>query len=400
MHAPVYLDNHATTRVDPRVLDAMLPWFSEEYGNAASRQHVFGMRAEAAVEHARAEVARLIGAAPGEIIFTSGATESINLALKGLAPALRGRGGHVLTSAVEHRAVLDTCRSLEREGLRITVLPVDRFGCVAPESVADAIGPDTILVSIMTANNEIGTLEPVAEIAGICARRGVAFHTDAAQSLGRVPLDVRTIPVTAVSGTAHKMYGPKGAGFLYLRAGAVSPVPQLDGGGHERGIRSGTLNVPGIVGLGRACALAAEEMTAEARRISALRDRLVEGLTAGLPGVSINGHPLLRLPQNASLTFAGISAATLMMDVKDVAVSTGSACTSAHPGLSHVLQAIGLPREAGLGTIRFGLGRFTTAEEIEYVIERLIEAVGCIRSRAPQLEPAASGPAHLQDLHS
>jgi cysteine desulfurase len=387
MQTPVYLDNHATTQVDPRVVKAMLPWFTEEYGNPASRQHAFGWRAEAAVDHARAQVARLIGADRREIVFTSGATESINLALKGIVlPA----GGHVVTSAVEHRAVLDTCRSLEAAGVTVTIVPVDGHGLVDPQAVAAALTPRTVLVSIMSANNEVGTLEPVDEIGRLCAARGICFHVDAAQSLGRVPVDVQSMLPTAMTGSAHKMHGPKGVGFLYLRSTRprMAFLSQIDGGGHESGRRSGTLNVPGIVGLGEAASLAAEGMENERSSTAALRDRLVTGITGALRGVHVNGHPVHRLPNNASMTFDGVRADRLMMDMKDLAVSAGSACSSAEPGPSHVLLALGLERHAAESTLRFGLSRFTTADEIEYAIRRVVETVAGIRSRTPKLQTA------------
>jgi cysteine desulfurase len=390
MQTPVYLDNHASTKVDPRVLHAMLPWFTENYGNPASRQHAFGWKAEAAVETARGRVARLIGAEPKEVIFTSGATESINLAIKGSVYAGGVAGSHIIISAIEHRAVLDTCRALEREGAKLTVLPVDHEGLVDPASVAAAITGQTVLVSIMAANNEIGTLQPVEEIAGICAARGIPFHTDAAQMAGHLPVDVAGTGVVMLSGSAHKMNGPKGAGYLCIRGrnSAVSLVPQIDGGGHERGLRSGTLDVPAIVGLGEAAELALREMEEENVRIAMLRDRLVEGICSTLPGVTMNGHATRRLPNNASLTFSGTPADRIMMAMKDVAVSAGSACSSAEPGPSHVLLALGMSREDAQSTLRFGLGRFTTEAEIVYTIGRVVEAVATVRRRHEHLEHA------------
>ena len=383
---PVYLDNHATTRMDPRVLEAMLPWFSEEYGNASSRQHAYGWRAEAAVQEGRAQVAELVGAAPEEIVFTSGATESINLALKGGAEALASKGKHVITSATEHRAVLDCCTTLERWGMTVTVLPVDCLGVVDPESVRSAITDRTILVSIMTANNEIGTIADVATIGAICRSRGVLFHTDAAQAAGKIPLNARAIGADLMSFSAHKMYGPKGIGALYIRSGLprVRIEPQMDGGGHERGMRSGTLNVPAIAGFGAAARIALREMEHDAAATGAMRDRLVAEVTARLDGVRLNGHPRRRLPNNANLTFSGIRADALMMDMKDLAVSSGSACSSASPEPSHVLRAIGLPDEEVLASLRFGLGRFTTDEEVSYASARLVAAVTESRARMGQ----------------
>lgn len=386
MRLPVYLDNNATTRVDDRVLQAMLPYFSEKYGNAASRQHEYGWSAEGAVEASRARIASLIGASPSEIVFTSGATESINLAVKGIAESLQERGDHVITAVTEHKAVIDTIDNLERHGFRVTRLAVDRDGLVDPGAVAKAITGKTILVSVMTANNEIGTIAPVEEIGRICRARGVRFHTDATQAVGKIPLSVQSMNVDLMSFSAHKMYGPKGIGALYIRASrpAMWLVPQMDGGGHERGLRSGTLNVPGIVGFGSAAEIAMRELAQDAGHTAQLRDRLVSTLREQVPDVSLNGHASLRLPNNASLTFAGVDADRLMMDMKDLAVSTGSACSSATPSPSHVLQAIGLPPEAVRGTLRFGVGRFTTDEEVSYAVGRITETVAKAREGATQ----------------
>ncbi len=384
---PIYLDNHATTRVDPRVLEAMLPWFSQEYGNAASRQHEFGWRAEAAVQQARSQVAELIGASPEEIVFTSGATESINLALKGAAEALASRGNHLITAATEHAAVLDTFKRLSDLGFETTVLPVDHDGLVHPEQVSDAIRKDTLLVSVMAANNEIGTIAPIREIARICRSRGVLFHTDATQAIGKIPFDVRQEEADLVSFSAHKMYGPKGIGALYLRAArpALRIVPQVDGGGHERGLRSGTLNVPAIVGFGRACKIALQELEEDAVRVGKLRDALVERIRAGVEGVRLHGHPTLRLPHNANLTFPGVRADALMMQMKEIAVSTGSACSTATPEPSHVLRALGMPDEEVLSSVRFGLGRFTTGEEVEYAAAKVVQEAKTLRERSQRL---------------
>lgn len=377
MKLPVYLDNHATTRVDPRVLDAMLPYYTERFGNAASRQHEYGWDADAAVEKARAQVAGLIGAGARDIVFTAGATESINLAIKGVAEAYRSRGNHIITAATEHRAVLDTCRRLETYGFDITYLPVDEYGRVHPSQIAEAITGRTILVSIMAANNEIGTLAPIREIASICRERGILFHTDATQAAGKVPVDVTSWKADLLSLSAHKMYGPKGIGALFVKSPWPGPplAGLIDGGGHERGLISGTLNVPAIVGFGEAASIARDEMSGEAARVGLLRDMLVNSLQASLEGVHVNGHPTEKLPNNANITFAGMRADRLMMDMKDLAVSSGSACSSASPEPSHVLRAIGLQDDAVHASLRFGLGRFTTGEEIEYAIARIVQTV-------------------------
>lgn len=380
---PIYLDNHATTRVDPRVVDAMLPYFSELYGNAASRYHEFGLIAEAAVEHARSLVADLICAKPSEIVFTSGATESINLALKGIAEACASRGDHIVTAVTEHRAVLDSCRTLERYKYRVTYLPVDRHGLVSPEQVQKAIAGDTILVSLMYANNEIGTIAPLQEIAAVCAERGVLLHTDATQAVGKIPLHVGNLGADLVSFSAHKMYGPKGIGALFIREKIprLKLSPQMDGGGHEAGIRSGTPNVPGIVGFGRAAEIAKEELKEEMERTARLRDVLVGQIRSRLEDVSLNGHPEHRLPNNAHLTFRGAGADTVMTGMKEIAVSSGSACSSAAPEPSHVMKAIGMDDEGLRSSLRFGLGRFTTEEEIKYVVERVVATVQTVRQR-------------------
>jgi cysteine desulfurase len=385
MGKPVYLDHHATTPVDPRVLQAMLPYFSEKFGNPASRNHAFGWEAEQAVEHARSRIAALIGASPREMIFTSGATESVNLALKGVAEAYQGRGDHIVTVVTEHRAVLDTCRRLEARGLRVTYLPVDREGLVDPEEVRRAITERTILVSVMFANNEIGVIQPIREISRVVRERGVLFHCDATQAVGKIPVHVEEDGIDLLSFSAHKLYGPKGVGALYVRSRnpRVELVPQIDGGGHERGLRSGTLNVPAIVGFGEACAICQREMEGEGRRLAALRDRLMNRLLAELDEVVIHGSLEHRLPNNLNLSFLGVEASTLMMNVKEIAVSSGSACSSATPEPSHVLRALGLPADLARGAIRIGLGRFNTEEEIEYAAGRLIEAVRKLREQSP-----------------
>ena len=382
---PIYLDNHATTRVDPRVLEAMLPYFTEQYGNAASRQHVFGRRAEETAAQAREQVAGLIGAEARTIVFTSGATESNNLALKGVAAAYRKKGDHLISVATEHNAVLDPLRRLERDGFRVTILPVDRFGRLSPEQVEAAITERTVLVSVMAANNEIGTLQPIREIGRLCKRRGVLFHTDAVQAAGKVPLDVDDMGIDLLSLSAHKMYGPKGVGALYVRRREphVRLEPQIDGGGHERGLRSGTLPVPNVVGFGAACELCRQEMAEEAERLRALRDRLRAGIQDQLEDTVLHGHATERLPGNLSLGFAFIDSGALMTMMRDVAVSSGSACTSASVEPSHVLRAIGVPDELAHGSIRYGLGRFTTPDEVDYAVEETVRAVQHLRAISP-----------------
>jgi cysteine desulfurase len=380
MKLPVYLDNHATTPMDPRVLDAMLPFFSEHFGNAASKSHQYGWMAEAAVDVARGQIARLVGSESGEIFYTSGATESINLALKGVVEGFLRRTGqttaHVVTVATEHHSVLDTCRSLERSGVRCSIVSVDRNGWVDPGAIAQAIADDTVLVSVMWANNEIGTIAPIDDIAAICQRKGVLLHSDATQAVGKISIDLRSTPVDLLSFSAHKMYGPKGIGALYIRrrGSRIPLVPQIDGGGHEGGVRSGTLNVPAIVGFGKAALIAQTEHEEESKRVAELRDLLEEELKEALPGVVVNGHPVARLGNNSSMTFPGSRADAMITAMKDVAVSTGSACSSATPEPSHVLRAIGLSADDGKATLRFGLGRFTTHDEILYAIRRVAEA--------------------------
>jgi cysteine desulfurase len=379
---PIYMDNHATTPVDPRVLQQMLPFFSEKFGNAASKNHGFGVEAAAAVETARRQVADLIGASEREIIFTSGATESNNLAIKGIA-ARHGRNGRIVTVATEHKAVLDPCKRLTHEGGNAVYLPVDSCGIVDPQAVADAIDERTILVSVMAANNEIGVLQPLAEIGRVCKGRDVILHSDAAQAAGIMPLDVDRLGVDLMSLSAHKMYGPKGIGALYVRRREprVTLTPMIDGGGQERGLRSGTLPVPLIVGFGAACEIARREREEEARRLARLRDRLWQLLAQGLDGVRLNGHPSQRLPGNLNVSFAGVKGEALMIFLKQVALSSGSACTSARISPSHVLRAIGLDEETADSSLRFGLGRFNTQEEVEWVAAEVIAAVNNLRRR-------------------
>jgi cysteine desulfurase len=382
----IYMDNHATTQVDPRVLEAMLPYFTERYGNAASRNHHYGWEAEAAVEDAREQVARLINAKRQDIIFTSGATESDNLAIKGVAEYYRDKGTHIVTVVTEHKAVLDSCKALEQaDRARVTYVPVDGTGRVDADDVRRAMTDDTILISVMHANNEIGTLQPVRDIGRLAKERGVLFHCDAAQAVGKVPVDVEEMGIDLLSFSAHKMYGPKGCGALYVRSKGprVRLAALIDGGGHERGLRSGTLNVPGIVGFGKASALCASEMDAENTRVACLRDRLHEGLTAALEDIHVNGHPSERLSGNLNLSFAFVEGESLLMGLDDVAVSSGSACMSATLEPSYVLKAIGVDDELAHTSLRFGLGRFNTAEEVEQVITRVVEEVRRLRALSP-----------------
>lgn len=387
---PVYMDYHATTPVDPRVLEAMLPYFSEKFGNAASRSHEFGWKAEEAVENARAQIARLINASPKEIILTSGATESTNLALKGAAEIYGDKGNHVVTQATEHKATLDTCKRLEKSGFKVTYLAVEKDGRVNLDSLRAAITPKTILISIMYANNEIGTVQPIAEIGKIAKELSIFFHVDAAQAAGKIPVDVQADGIDLLSISGHKMYGPKGVGALYVRR--KNPRVQLasiiDGGGHEHGMRSGTLNVPGIVGLGKACELCQKEMQEESKKLLALRDRLKNGILSGLDEVFINGSMTHRLPQSLNVSFAHVDGESLTMGINDVAVSSGSACTSANIEPSYVLKALGLSDDMAHSSIRFGLGRFNTEEEVDYVSARVVETVKRLRELSPLYETA------------
>ena len=390
---PIYMDNHATTRTDPRVLDAMLPYFSGTYGNAASRNHEFGWAAEKAVEEARERIAKLIGATAKEIIFTSGATESDNLAIKGVAEMYRERGNHIITQATEHKAVLDSCKRLEKHGFRITYLPVQKDGRIDLDDLRRAIDDRTILVTIMAANNEIGVLQPIREIGALCHERGVLFHSDAVQAVGKVPFHViqDNIDIAAISG--HKIYGPKGVGALYVRRKnpRVQLVAQIDGGGHERGMRSGTLNVTGIVGLGKACELAGQDMAEEATRLATMRERLRQAIMGQLDEVYINGSMEHRLPGNLNLSFAYVEGESLLMGINDVAVSSGSACTSATLEPSYVLKALGTGDDLAHSSIRYGIGRFHTDAEVDYVAQRVIETVQRLRELSPLYEMAKEG---------
>jgi cysteine desulfurase len=389
--APIYMDNHATTRVDPRVVEAMLPYLTEEYGNAASRTHAYGWRALEAVTKARTRVARLVNADPKEILFTSGATESNNLAIRGLLRAASGRGDHLVTAATEHPAVLDVVHDVEEQGIRVTVLPVDRQGRVDPAAVAAAITPRTVLVTLMAANNEVGTLLPVAEVGAICHERGVTFHTDAAQAVGKVPIDVQAMNVDLLSISAHKMYGPKGTGALYVRRKNPRVVlePILAGGGQERGLRPGTLNVAGIVGLGVAAEIAGAALPGEATRLRTLRDRLEAGLLARVADIVVNGHEDQRLPHNLNVSFAGVEGEALLLALDGVAVSSGSACTSEKREPSHVLKAMGVSDTMAQTSLRFGLGRFNTEAEVDDVIGRVAEAVARLREISPLYHPGS-----------
>ena len=390
MKRPIYMDNQATTPMDPRVLEAMLPYFTEKFGDAASRTHPFGWEAEEAVERAREQIARLINAKSKEVIFTSGATESDNLAIKGGVEFYKDKGNHVITCVTEHNAVLDTCKVLERAGkATVTYLPVDRYGMVDPDAVRNAITDQTVLISIMYANNEIGTIHPIREIGTIAKEEEVLFHCDATQGVGKVPVDVERDGIDLLSMSGHKVYGPKGCGALYVRSKGprVRLTPQIDGGGHERGMRSGTLNVPGIVGFGKACELCGQELESEAARLIALRTRLYEGLTTRLEEVHLNGHPTRRLPGNLNLSFAYVEGESFLMGLnQEVALSSGSACTSATLEPSHVLKALGIGEELAHASIRFGLGRFNTEEEVDYVIERVVEVTRRLRQLSPLYE--------------
>jgi cysteine desulfurase len=384
---PIYMDNHATTRTDPRVLEAMLPYFTESFGNAASRNHEFGWVAEQGVEQAREQIAKLVGATSKEIVFTSGATESNNLAIKGVAEMYKEKGNHIITQVTEHKAILDTCKRLEKYGYRVTYLPVQKDGRIDLDDLKRAITDKTILVTIMTANNEIGVLQPIRGIGAICKERGVLFHTDAVQAAGKVPFNVIQDNVDLASISGHKFYGPKGVGALYVRRKnpRVQLVAQIDGGGHERGMRSGTLNVPGIVGLGKACALASESLKDEMSRLADLRDKLKELIFSQLDEVYVNGSEEHRLPGNLNISFAFVEGESLLMGINDVAVSSGSACTSATLEPSYVLKAL------AHSSIRFGLGRFNTEAEVEYVANKVVETVKRLRELSPLYEMHKEG---------
>ncbi len=390
---PVYMDNNATTRTDPRVLEAMLPYFTETYGNAASRNHSFGWAAEEAVDKARQQVATLIGASPKEIIWTSGATESNNLAIKGVAEMYASKGKHIVSSVLEHKAVLDPARRLQKQGYDVTFLKPDADGIVTAAQVAEAIREDTILVTVMWANNEIGTVNEVPEIGKLCKEKGIVFHTDATQYVGKCPVNVDEAGIDLLSASAHKIYGPKGVGCLYVRRRnpRVRLVAQMDGGGHERGMRSGTINVTGVVGMGEACAICEAEMAEESARLLALRDRLINGVKERLPMAVLNGHPTKRLPHTANISFPYVEGESLMMAMKQVAVSTGSACTSASLEPSYVLMALGVGDELAHSSIRFGLGRFNNEDEVDYVVETVGKEVQRLLELSPLWEMVQEG---------
>ena len=393
MNLPVYMDNHSTTRVDPKVVEEMLPYFTSYFGNAASRNHSFGWDADKAVEAARERLARIINAESREIIFTSGATESNNLALKGVAEMYVEKGNHIITQVTEHRSILDTAKRLEKSGMNVTYLPVDKDGLVNPDDVRKAITDRTVLISIMLVNNEIGVIQPVEEIGRIAKERGILFHCDATQGVGKIPVDVHSMGIDLLSYTAHKLYGPKGVGALYVRRKnpRVRLAPMMDGGGHERGMRSGTLNVPGIVGFGKACEIAMEVMAEESARLIYLREKLRNGIMDSLDEVSVNGHLTKRMPGNINLSFAYVEGESLLMGLREIALSSGSACTSATLEPSYVLQALGVSAELAHSSVRFGLGRFNTEEEVDYVIKRVAETVNRLREMSPLYEMAKAG---------
>ena len=393
MKLPIYMDNHATTPMDPRVLEAMLPYFTEKFGNAASRNHSFGWEAEEAVDNARRQIATLIHADSKEIVFTSGATESDNLTLKGVVEMYRGKGDHIITSVTEHRAILDTAKRLEKQDIKVTYLPVDKDGFVNPDDVNKAITDKTILISIMMANNEIGTINPVAEIGKIAKSRGVLFHCDATQGVGKIPVDVEAMGIDLMSFSAHKIYGPKGVGALYVRRKnpRVRLAPMMDGGGHERGMRSGTLPVPLIVGFGKACEICMQVMPDESKRLTELRERLKEGILKNLDETYLNGHSTKRLPNNMNLSFAYVEGESVLMGLKEIAISSGSACTSATLEPSYVIRALGVGSDLAHSSIRFGLGRFNTEEEVDYVIKRVTETIQKLRAMSPLYEMAKEG---------
>jgi cysteine desulfurase len=393
MKLPIYLDNNATTPVDPRVVEAMMPYFTNVFGNSASRNHEFGWKAEEGVEHGREQVAAAINASPKEIIWTSGATESNNIAIKGVANMYKEKGNHIITQVIEHKAVIDPCKYLEQNGFEVTFLEVDKQGMVHPEQVREAMTDKTILVSIMHGNNEIGTINPIKEIGRLCKEKEVIFHTDACQTFAKLPIDVEDMGIDLLSCSGHKIYGPKGVGALYVRRKKprVRCEPVVHGGGHERGMRSGTLNVPGIVGMGKAAELCVQNQAEEIKMVTSLRDRLKDGLFNRLDEIYLNGHPTQRIPNNLNISFLYVEGESLMMGFNDIAVSSGSACTSASLEPSYVLKALGLGDDLAHSSIRFSLGRFTTVEEVDYTIERVCVAVEKLREMSPLYEMAQEG---------
>jgi cysteine desulfurase len=393
MKLPVYLDNNSTTPIDLRVVEAMMPYLTEKFGNAASRSHAYGWEGEEAVEKARTQIGQLIGANSKEIVFTSGATESINIAIKGAYEMYGEKGNHIITCVTEHKATLDSAKYIEKHGAKVTYLPVNSMGQINLDDLKNAITPQTILVSLMHANNEMGTIHPIAEIGKITKEKGILLHVDAAQTAGKIPVNVEQMGIDVLSLSGHKMYGPKGIGALYVRRSnpRVRLAPVVHGGGHERGLRSGTLNVPAIVGLGKAAELALQEMESEAKRVADLRDRLHKGITTELDEVYLNGHPTHRLPNNLNLSFAYVEGEALMMGFKELAVSSGSACTSASLEPSYVLKAMGVGEELAHTSIRFGLGRFTTPEEVDFAIDKVVGTVKRLREMSPLYEMAKEG---------
>ena len=388
MKFPIYIDNNSTTPIDPKVLEVMMPYLTDKFGNAASKSHRFGIEAEAAVEHSREQIAKFINSEPGEIIFTSGATESNNLALKGIAEMYSKKGNLIITSPTEHKAILDPCKYLEKHGFEVAYLKVDEYGSVNPEDLRNAINDKTILVSLMIANNEIGTINDIKEISKICKEKGVLFHTDGTQAVGKIPVNVNDMHIDLMSFSAHKLYGPKGIGALFIRSKnpRVRLVEQINGGGHEKGIRSGTLNVPGIVGFGKACSICSEIMEDESKRLVFHRDRMINRLLENIDHCYLNGHPQKRIPGNLNMSFQFVDSEGLMMEVKEIAVSSGSACTSATLETSYVIKAIGKGEELARSSIRFGLGRFNILEEVDYVIDRITIAVNKLRKQSPVYE--------------
>jgi cysteine desulfurase len=399
---PIFMDSQSTTPVDPRVLEAMIPYFTEKFGHPASRNHPFGWEAEAGMDKAREQIARLIGARdPKEVVFTSGGTEAINLALKGVAEMYREKGNHIVTTTIEQRATLDVCKRLERQGFEVTYVPVGHDGLVDVEAVRTALTPKTILISVMFANNEIGTIQPIAELGKLAKEKGIIFHTDATQAVGKIPVDVEAMGIDLLSATAHMLYGPKGVGALYVRRKnpRVRLAPMVDGGGHERGMRSGTVPVPLAVGFGKAAEIAREEMAEESKRLAALRDRLQQQILSEVDEAYVNGHPTLRLPHNLNISFAYVEGESVLMGLnREAALASGSACTSATLEPSYVISALGVDSELAHSSIRFGLHRFTTEEEVDFVGRKTVEVIQRLREMSPLYELAKEG-VDLKSIH-